>query len=82
MLALLTGRAGTACPSEVARAVCPKGSDAWRGWMGEVRAVAAGLAGAGVVAVTQRGVTIPPAAVAGVRGPIRLALVRAGEGEV
>lgn len=90
-LALLARRApgATACPSEVARAACRAGKhgrDAWRAWMPAVRVVAAGLAGRGLVAITQRGVGVGAGLVESgeVRGPIRLALVRGGgdgEGE-
>ncbi len=90
-LALLARRApgATACPSEVARAACRAGMhgrDAWRAWMPAVRVVAAGLAGRGLVAITQRGVGVGAGLVESgeVRGPIRLALVRGGgdgEGE-
>ena len=52
------GAGKTICPSEVARAVAP---DAWRELMEDVRAVARGLALAGEVVVTQKGVVLDPA---------------------
>jgi hypothetical protein len=78
MLALLSSRspASTACPSEVARAACAAGSDAWRGWMDAVRGVARRLAEQGRVVIKQRGAVVPPEEVGRVRGPIRLGLVR------
>lgn len=64
-------RAGaTICPSEAARALCA-GEAEWRALMPEVRAVAAALADAGKIIVTQKGFPVDPRAV---RGPIRLAL--------
>ena len=66
-LALLDGRDGTVCPSEVARRLDPS---AWRDRMAEVRDVAAGLADDGVLAVTRGGEPVDPRAPG---GPIRLA---------
>ncbi|QJR37136.1 DUF3253 domain-containing protein [Gemmatimonas groenlandica] len=70
---LLNARAADAsiCPSEVARALAP---DQWRALMPQVRAVAADLALAGALRITQGSVEIAPGAVlAGLtRGPLRL----------
>ncbi len=55
------------CPSEVARAVSPRG---WRAHMAGVRDVARHLARRGHLAITQRGRGVDPDAA--VRGPIRL----------
>ncbi len=64
-------RAGaTICPSEAARALCTS-EDEWRTLMPEVRAVAAALADAGRIVVTQKGTAVDPRTA---RGPIRLAL--------
>lgn len=59
------------CPSEVARALAPAH---WRDLMPQIRAVAAELALAGALRITQGSVEIAPAAVlAGLtRGPLRL----------
>ena len=69
---LLSARAADAsiCPSEVARALAP---DHWRALMPQIRAVAAELAGAGSLRITQRNEEITPATLlAGqTRGPIR-----------
>ena len=68
--ALLRHRAGkTICPSDVARVV---GGERWRAAMPAVREVAAELADAGQVVVTQRG---EPVSLQSVRGPVRLASV-------
>ncbi|ASR42978.1 hypothetical protein BEN78_05880 [Xanthomonas citri pv. mangiferaeindicae] len=70
MLALLTARPAEAsiCPSEIARGLRPHGD--WRALMPDIRQVAATLARAGVVSVTQRGAVVdadaPPP------GPVRL----------
>jgi hypothetical protein len=61
----------TICPSEVARALYPSEA-AWRAAMPLVRAAAAELAGAGWVAVTQRGCVVD---VLAARGPVRIAWV-------
>lgn len=66
-LAHRRGRGASLCPSEVARALGPD----WRPLMPRVRDVAAGLAAAGRLAATQRGVAVDPATA---RGPIRLRL--------
>jgi hypothetical protein len=70
------GPGKTLCPSEIARALVREES-AWRALMPEIRAVAARLAAAGELVVSQRGRPVDPATA---RGPIRLALapVRAG----
>ncbi|MEM7488952.1 MAG: DUF3253 domain-containing protein [Pseudomonadota bacterium] len=62
--ALGAGRAGTMCPSEVARAL----SDDWRPLMPRIRAVAAAMPD---VRATQKGVEVDLVAA---KGPIRLAL--------
>lgn len=62
------GAGRTLCPSEVARALDPAG---WRALMPAVRAEAARLAAAGLIAVTQGG---RPVDALGARGPIRLGL--------
>ncbi len=66
--ALLAGRRAGAsvCPSEIARVAY--GSQ-WRARLGEVRAVAADLAGAGTIEITQRGGVVDPAGP--IRGPVR-----------
>ena len=61
------GAGKSICPSEVARALAPKG---FRELMPEVRAVAARMANAHEIVVMQRGVVID---IACARGPIRLA---------
>ena len=67
VLSLLAARDGkTICPSEVARALDPKG---FRTLMPAVRAVAAELCARGAIVVTQRG---RPVDLARVRGPVRL----------
>jgi hypothetical protein len=71
--ALLRHRAGrTICPSDVARVV---GGARWRAAMPAVREVAAELAEAGDLVVTQRG---EPVSLPAVRGPVRLAPARPG----
>ncbi|MEO9102893.1 MAG: DUF3253 domain-containing protein [Burkholderiaceae bacterium] len=61
----------TVCPSEVARALLPPDdAQSWRAAMPAVRRVAARLAAAGRLRVTQRGVPVAHAENAG--GPIRL----------
>ena len=60
----------TICPSEVARALAPD----WRPLMAPVRNVAAGMAAAGEIQVTQKGEPVDPDAA---RGPIRLRLAPA-----
>ncbi|PWR04417.1 DUF3253 domain-containing protein [Meridianimarinicoccus roseus] len=67
-LAHRRGAGASFCPSEAARAL----SQDWRPLMPRVRAVAAGLARAGQLVATQKGVPVDPLAA---RGPIRLALV-------
>ena len=59
------------CPSEVARALAP---DNWRPLMPQVRAVAAELAKAGTLRITQGSVEIAPETVirGELRGPLRL----------
>lgn len=66
-LAHRRGRDASFCPSEAARALGPD----WRPLMPEVRRVAAGLATAGRLSVTQKGRAVDPATA---RGPIRLRL--------
>ena len=70
---LLDARAANAsiCPSEVARAVAP---EHWRDLMPQVRVVAAQMAMAGALRITQGPETVEPRAVlAGqTRGPLRL----------
>lgn len=65
VLALVDEARATICPSDVARAAAVD----WRPLMPRVRAVAAALADAGLVAVTQRG---GPVDARTARGPIRL----------
>lgn len=68
MLALLSERGtATACPSEVARAIC--GTRGWRAQMPAVRAAAIRLQARGKVDVYQRGRSVQLAAA---RGPVRL----------
>lgn len=62
------GVAKTICPSEVARALAADEA-AWRALMPGVRRVAADLAAAGRIAVTQRGLPVDPMSA---RGAIRL----------
>lgn len=77
MLTLLAERdtRASVCPSEVARSIAPA---SWRAIMPRVRAVAAELALAGEVRITQGSQQIDPAAVIDgtVRGPLRLRLTR------
>ncbi len=71
IFALLAARAAdgtTLCPSEVARALAGD-EPAWRALMPEVRRVAAALAQAGSLRVTQLGDEVDALAA---RGPIRL----------
>ncbi|GLZ43653.1 DUF3253 domain-containing protein [Actinokineospora sp. NBRC 105648] len=56
----------TACPSEVARALS---ADDWRDLMEPVRAVAARMAAAGELEITQHGEPVDPSTA---RGPVRL----------
>ena len=56
------------CPSDVARVVGGEG-DAWRGEMGDVRRVAAGMASRGEIVATQKGIAVEADRVS---GPIRL----------
>lgn len=68
---LAARRAGaTVCPSEVARALVPRGAP-WRALMPQVRRVAQALAGSGRLRVTRGGV--PVDATRG-GGPVRLGL--------
>jgi len=67
MRALLRGREGTICPSEVARVV---GGDNWRDLMETAREVAFACASEGVVEIQQGGTPITESAP---RGPIRIA---------
>lgn len=77
---LLNARAADAsiCPSELARALVP---DHWRALMPQIRAVAAELAGAGSLRLTQSDEEITPAALlAGqTRGPVRYFLVNTSD---
>ncbi len=66
ILAMLEGRSGTMCPSEVARALDPED---WRPLMPVVREAAASLVAAGEIEVTQGGEVVD---LASARGPIRL----------
>ncbi len=71
IFALLDARAasgGTICPSEAARSLAGDEA-AWRALMPEVRRVAAVLAQAGALRVTQQGEEVDAL---GARGPIRL----------
>ncbi|KLJ00625.1 DUF3253 domain-containing protein [Luteimonas sp. FCS-9] len=70
ILALLATRTAEAsiCPSEVARALRPGGD--WRALMPAVRNVAATLAHAGTLEITQRGAVVDPDAPP--PGPVRL----------
>ena len=75
-LALLTlirqrGPHSSACPSEVARSLLPGD---WRTLMPRVRAVAAGLAQAGILQISQRGIVVSPEGPW--KGPIRVQLPR------
>ncbi|MFC7430013.1 MULTISPECIES: DUF3253 domain-containing protein [unclassified Agrococcus] len=75
MLRLVDERAPdrTICPSDVARAVGEP--DSWRDLMDATRAVAARLADAGEVEVTQRGAVVD---VRTARGPVRIRRPRIG----
>ena len=69
ILALVSDRAPKSiCPSEAARALSTEEPE-WRALMPAVRAVAAELADAGQIAVTQRGTKVD---VRSAKGPIRL----------
>lgn len=63
------GAKSSICPSEVARALAPD----WRALMPDIRRVAADLAEAGEIVVTQKGRTIDAHSA---RGPIRLTCAR------
>lgn len=66
---LLSHRANTSiCPSEVARIVGGP-DEGWRGYMGQVRQIAAALAAQGEVIATQKG---EPVEADSARGPIRI----------
>lgn len=69
ILARLSTGAASICPSDAARAVAPQD---WRTLMPEVRRVAAALAVAGRVEITQGGIALDPTQPW--RGPIRLRL--------
>jgi hypothetical protein len=71
IMELLNARAATSsiCPSEVARALA-RDEDAWRALMPSVREVAARLARAGSIRITQGSVTLHPDRID--HGPIRL----------
>lgn len=73
VLAAERGPDRTLCPSEVARALA--GDEAFRPLMPAVRAAAARLADAGLIAVTQRG---EPVDALTAPGPIRLGLAGGG----
>lgn len=68
VLALVAGREGTVCPSEVARSLVA-GDAAWRSLMPQVREVAAGLVAKGLLDVTRGGEPVDPGSPG---GPIRL----------
>ncbi|MEM9479701.1 MAG: DUF3253 domain-containing protein [Verrucomicrobiota bacterium] len=72
MLRLLRsrGEGKTVCPSEVAKAV---DANEWRDLMEDVRTVAAGLAEAGELEVTQRGEVKD---IRSARGPVRFGLTK------
>lgn len=70
ILTLLDERATSICPSEVARAVRPRGN--WRALMPAVREAAAVLAGRGLVEIRQRGKRVSPRSYT---GPIRIVRV-------
>ena len=70
--ALLDARAGSICPSDVARALTSD-EKAWRALMPRIREVAAALAADGLLQAT-RGNAVVDATSAG--GPIRLRRVR------
>ena len=63
------GSLSSACPSEVARSLS---SNAWRTLMPRVRDVAARLAQAGLLDISQRGQSVPPQGPW--HGPIRVRL--------
>ena len=63
------GPLSSACPSEVARGLCPHD---WRDLMPRVRDVAAHLAQRGSLMISQRGQFVPPHGPW--RGPIRISL--------
>jgi hypothetical protein len=69
IVSLLDERADTfsICPSDVARALNPV---AWRALMPTIRAIAADLAKAGVINITQGDAIVAPTG--GWRGPVRL----------
>ncbi|OLR91776.1 DUF3253 domain-containing protein [Actinokineospora bangkokensis] len=67
-------RGTSACPSEIARALRPRG---WRPLMDPVREVAARLAERGELEVTQRGEPVDPARA---RGPVRYRRAKPGGG--
>jgi len=71
LLDLLRRRAETAsiCPSDVARTL-DGDEDSWRAAMPAIRQVAARLARAGIVVITQGEAIVPPAQID--QGPIRL----------
>ncbi|NJM55978.1 MAG: DUF3253 domain-containing protein [Verrucomicrobiae bacterium] len=70
------GPAKSICPSEAARYLAGEGGD-WRALMGDVRRVAADLASAGKIEITQGG---QPVATGPVSGPVRLRITRDGAG--
>lgn len=69
-LCLARGPEKSICPSDVARAVVGDDGD-WRALMDTVRQVAADLAHAGRIRVTQKGQTV---SAKGAKGPLRLRL--------
>lgn len=69
-LELVSSRAGTVCPSEVARAVDPEG---WRDLMEPARQAARRLVAAGEVEITQGGRVVDPSTA---KGPIRIRRAR------
>jgi len=69
------GSAKSICPSDAARAIAGDGGD-WRALMPDVRAVAVALANAGQIVVTQKR---KPVDLRSVKGPVRLAIVEAGD---
>ena len=73
IVALLSARSPTAsvCPSEVARALEPRDA-AWRALMPRVRQVAASLAEAGIVGVTQGDRAMASDEVVRAASPVRL----------
>jgi hypothetical protein len=70
ILELLDERETSICPSEVARALRPRGN--WRALMPAVREAAAVLAGRGIVEIRQRGQRVSPRSY---KGPIRIVRV-------